>query len=211
MLLGPAAEVEVVVVGCAAEDAFATGVFEVADLKNDGGDFDEKDATHEKNDDFLTGDEGDVGDDATEGERAGVAHENLRGGTVPPEEADAGTCGCASDDGEFADGWDVWDEKKLGDALIAGDECENEKPDADGDADAAGEAIHAIGDVGGVTQAGEVKGGKDDEGAHAKEDERRVELFICAHVGFLEGEIENVAEIKTARALAIEEPADEDA
>ena len=97
--LGPALEFEVVLERRHPEDALA-GQPEGADLDDDGhGDQDEE-AAEEREQQLGAGADRQAGERAAEGQRAGVAHEDLGGRGVPPQEAEAGAHQRGGDDGE---------------------------------------------------------------------------------------------------------------
>ena len=66
--LGPAGEVKVVVDGCAAEEAFAAGIFEVADLQDDAEKLDDEDAADDEQENFISGDKCAVAHSGAEGQ-----------------------------------------------------------------------------------------------------------------------------------------------
>src|SRR3546814_14808281 len=72
-----------------AEDAFATAVFEVADLQCDRYRLGDEDAAHDRQHEFLPDQHGDNAECGTERERADIAHEHLRRIRVEPEKAKA--------------------------------------------------------------------------------------------------------------------------
>lgn len=54
--------------GGAAEDAFSFGGFEVADLEDDGGGFEDVDPAYEEEEELLSDDDGDEADEPAKGE-----------------------------------------------------------------------------------------------------------------------------------------------
>src|SRR3546814_18406427 len=72
-----------------AEDAFATAVFEIADLQCDRYRLGDEDAAHDRQHEFLPDQHGDNAECGTERERADLDHEPLRRIRVEPEQAKA--------------------------------------------------------------------------------------------------------------------------
>ena len=80
---------------CALKDALLYAValapFKVVNLKDNAQTFNKEDAAQDGQHEFFVNDDGRHGNDASDGERASVAHEHLCGISVIPQEADEGT------------------------------------------------------------------------------------------------------------------------
>src|SRR5437868_5563510 len=102
--LAPADELEVVVQRRHSEDALA-GELEGSDLQHDRRRLDDEDAADDDEDEFLLDEQRDGPERAAERERADVAHEDVGGVRVVPEEAETGADERATEDRQLADEW----------------------------------------------------------------------------------------------------------
>src|SRR5690606_37794689 len=98
--LRPAHLLEVVVDRGHQEDALAGGL-EVGDLDHHRGRLDHEQAADDAQHQLVLGGHGDGAERAAEGQRAGVAHEDLGRRGVVPEEADAAADEGGAEDGQF--------------------------------------------------------------------------------------------------------------
>src|SRR5258708_16851458 len=86
---------------------FVFGVFEPGDLEHHGDGLDDKDSADHDEQKFLADDDGDVAEEAAEGEGAGVAHEDAGWVAVEPEKAEGGAGNGGGEDGHLARGFGV--------------------------------------------------------------------------------------------------------
>src|SRR3954465_2996394 len=77
------------------------GELERDDLGNHGEALEEEDPAEDDREELVLREDGDHPEAAAESERADVSHEDLRGGRVVPEEADAGADHGPAEDGEL--------------------------------------------------------------------------------------------------------------
>src|SRR6266849_9665235 len=85
--LAPSAELEVVMERRHPEQTLASGRFEVADLQDHGERFEHEDAADDRQQQLLLDENRDNAERGTERQRSDVAHENLGGVRVVPEES----------------------------------------------------------------------------------------------------------------------------
>ena len=84
------------------ENALAVAQLVAAHLEDDGDSFHNEDAADEEQQDFLLDEHGHHSHGAAQSERTHVAHEDLGGMRVVPEEAEAGAGHGAAEDGQLA-------------------------------------------------------------------------------------------------------------
>ncbi len=172
--LGPALEFKVVLERGHLEEPFALGDLEVAHLDDDRQRDEDEEAADEGEQQFGPGQDGEAGDGAADGQRSGVAHEDLGRRGVPPQEADQRR---AEDGGEQGQVQRVPDgvaaaaglpRRTAG--LVALPDAHQRVGAEDHDRGAGGQAVEAVGQVHAVGG-----GGDDQVGPQHEEDgaERR--------------------------------------
>ena len=132
-------------------------------LENDADCLEHEDAPDKRQQQLLLDHHGNRADGAAQGERAHVAHENLRRVGVVPEKADAGADHGAAEDGDFADHRHALQFEIIGEDGIAahvGKHGERRRSD-DGATD--GQPIQPVGEVHRVAGADDDQGDEDDE------------------------------------------------
>ena len=95
------------------------GELEAEHLEDDGNRFDHEDAADDGEQQLLFAADRDDANHSADGERAGVAHENLRRMTVEPEKAEPGADERGADDRQFAGERIKWDLQIFRDAEVA--------------------------------------------------------------------------------------------
>ena len=100
----PAAQFEMMMDGRHREDAFARQL-ETEHLQNDGDGFDHEHAADDGEEQFLFAANRDYANQSADCERTRVAHENFRGVTVEPEEAQSRSDQRGTNHSEFAGEW----------------------------------------------------------------------------------------------------------
>src|SRR5579872_5696587 len=129
--LGPAELLEMMMDRRHFEDALA-GHLERGDLHDDRKRLDHKQAADDRQHDLVLDRDRRGAEQAAKGQRAGIAHENLRRRRIEPEKADAGADQRAADDDEVAGMRHMVDAEIAGEEQIAdeiGDEAERRRAD----------------------------------------------------------------------------------
>src|SRR4029079_1813557 len=90
------------------------GHLETGDLQDDGGGLEYEDAAHPQSHDLLPDDHGDDAQRPADGQRTDIAHENLRGIRVEPQEAQARTGERRAENQELARSPDFWNLQIVG-------------------------------------------------------------------------------------------------
>ena len=142
-----------------------TGGLERGDLGDHRQRLEDEHAAEDDEEELGVGRDGETGERAAEGERAGVAHEDLGGRRVPPEEPEAGAHARGGDEGEVVRvAHLVALDARVGLAVLV------VRPDADEDVgaedhrrDAGREPVETVGEVHAVGRAGDHDVGEDDE------------------------------------------------
>ena len=104
-----------------------SGEFEPTDLEDDADGFGDEDSAAEDEEEFLADDDGDIAEEAAEGEGAGVSHEDGGGVAVEPEEAHTGTRHRAGEDRHLPGGFDDGDQQIGSDFAFADDQSEDQE------------------------------------------------------------------------------------
>ena len=123
----------------------------------------EEDTTEDGDEQLLADDDGTHGDDATDGEAAGVAHEDLGGKGVVPQEADEGTHEGTEVYYQLLGAWDVHDVEVACHGDMAGHIGQDAEHDTDDGRVARRHAVHAIVEVGTVRHGGDHEDGHEDK------------------------------------------------
>ena len=140
------------------------GVLEVEDLQHDRQRLDEEDAAEDGYQQFFADDDGEDGDDAAEGQAARVAHEDLRGIGVVPQEADRGADKGRGEDHQLLGAGDEHDVEERGKLEVRRGVGQHPKRDADNGRAARRQSVESVGEVRAVRD-----GGDDEDGHQHKE------------------------------------------
>src|ERR1035441_1200019 len=147
---GPAQRLEVMVDGRHFENAFAVAQLVAAHLKDDGNSFQNENSADEQQQDFLLDEHGNHGHGAAEAQRTDVAHEDVGGMRVVPEEADAGPGHGAAEHGELGGARIARQLQVLGKILVAAGIGEDGEGAGGDHHETDGEAIEPVGEGDGV-------------------------------------------------------------
>src|SRR6185312_11160138 len=121
---------------------------EIADLYDDAETLDQENAAENRDQPFLTNDNGQCGDDTPQCQATRIAHEHLRGIGIVPEEAYAGPDERPDKDGQLAQIGDVHDVEVFRETDIAACIGKNTQAGAHDRAGPRGKPIQAVGQVG---------------------------------------------------------------
>ena len=157
---------------------FFLGVFEIAYLDDDGDGLHEINAAEDGNQQFLSDDDTQYGDDTTQTQTAGVTHEYLRGEAVPPVETDAGSNQGSDEDYQFADVGDVHDVQIIGENAVARQIGENGYANSDDRRCPCCQAVQPVGEIGTVGDCRDDE--NDDENVYQRRQNAR---FVTYPVG----------------------------
>ncbi len=144
------------------------GVFEPAHLQHHRQGFDDEDAAHDQQHDFLAHDHRHGAQGRAQGQGAHVAHEHLGRIGVEPQEAQAGAAQGAEEHGQLAGARHIGQEQVLGVAGVAGDVGEHRQGRRHHDGGHDGQAVQAVGEVHRVGGADDDEVGQGDEADHAQ-------------------------------------------
>ena len=158
---------EIVVDRCAAEDALlhamAFAHLVVPHLQDDAEAFHKEDTAKDGQQQFLVDDDGTHGDDAADGERAGITHEDLGGIGVVPEETDEGSHKGAHEHHQFLRVGNIHDVQVRGKLYMRTHIGEYAQRHANDGRVAGTHAVHAVVEVGTVAHCRHHEDGHDDE------------------------------------------------
>ena len=170
---------EVVVDGGALEEALLHALLlaplVVEALDDDREALDEEHAAEDGDEQLLADDDGADGDDAADGEAAGVAHEHLRGEGIVPQEADEGTHEGTEVDHQLFGAGDVHDVEVAGHGDVTGHIGQDAEHDADDGGVTGGHAVHA------VVQVSAIGHGGNHEDSHEDEQYPATQLLVLTH------------------------------
>src|SRR5256885_11663239 len=141
-----------------------TAQFEGADLKDAVEEFDDENATDERQQNSVLDNDGDNADRAAEGERTDIAHEHFGGMRVGPKKAERSADERAAKNGKFTDARDVLNFEIVRPAVVAADISEHGERACSNDGAADGEAVETVGEIDGVGRAGNDDCDKDQKG-----------------------------------------------
>ena len=139
------------------EDALA-GQFERDDLNDHAQGLDDEDSADYSQQDFLSNQDGNGAERATEGEGTDISHEEFRRRCIEPEKAESAADQGATDNRELSGAGNVLDLKIFGDACMAGCVGEHEKGASGDHHGADSESVESVGQVHRIAR------GDDDEG-----------------------------------------------
>ena len=162
---------------------FAFGVFEVAHLKHDREALDQEDAAEKGQQQLLADAESEDGDDAADGERAGIAHEDLCREAVVPEEADQRTGQRRCEDDQFAAARNVHDVQVVGIDDVSGEIGQDAQHQYDRGRYPRHQAVESVREVGAVRNGRDHQDRHDDvenpsEGAVAAREPAVIEFVV---------------------------------
>ena len=138
----------------AIEAIFVFGGFVDADLDHDAARFHHEHAAGDQKQHFLAGDDGDVANQAPQGQRARIAHKDRSGVGVVPEEPQTGAEHRGTENRHFRGGRDKGHVEKARPGLDADDPRHQQQHRGDLDHAPGSQAILAIGEIHRVTRAG---------------------------------------------------------
>ena len=126
------------------------GVAEPPHLDDHAEVFNEENPAEHRDEKFLADGDGERGDDAAQRQRSGVAHEDLGGKGVVPQEGNARTDKRGDEHHELFRARDVHDAQVVCNDGVGADVCEDGEGHADDGACAGGQTVDAVGEVGSV-------------------------------------------------------------
>ena len=125
----------------------AFGVTIPTGLQNDGGCFHDKDAAGDDEDQGLMNQDRDDAERASQGKRAGVAHEHLRRMAVKPKETKAGADHGGAENSQFTGADDMIDLQIFGSSLVSGEVGEHGEDEGNDKRAPDSQAVQAIGEI----------------------------------------------------------------
>ncbi len=172
-----------------AENALA-GELEAGDLDHHRQRFHHEHAAHDEQHHFLADDHGNGAQRCAQGQRADVAHEDLRRIGVEPEEAEAGTDQRAAEDDEFSGTGDVGDQQILGEIHVTGEVTEDAQTAADHHGRHDRQAVEAVGEVDRIARTNDDEIGENHETdaqrdldvLQQRQDQRRFNRRLRSHI-----------------------------
>ena len=139
------------------------GVTEPRDLDHHAEVFDEENPAQHGDQQLLADGDGERGNDAAERKRSGVAHEDLRGERVVPQERNASPHKRRDEHHEFLGARDVHDAEVIRDDGVGADVRKDGERHADDGAGACGQAVNPVREVGAVADCGDNEDDERDE------------------------------------------------
>ena len=146
----------------------ALGVLEPADLQHHRQRFDDEDAAHDRQHDFLPHDHGDGAQGAAQRQRADVAHEHLRRVRVEPQERQARARHRGAEDQQLAGAGNVGKQQVFRIHRAAGHVGKDPKRRTDHDHRHDRQPIQPIGQVDRIARTHDHQVAQDHEAEHAK-------------------------------------------